>query len=565
MKQAFTPDEISAIHRRAGKWFAGRQLIDEAILHYLAGGDEASALKLVEQSRYDIVNADRWFVFKKWLPLFPEAVIRRRPVLLMTRIWIYYHQFDIGKIPEALDEVEVLLGDDSADESMHGEVDFFRGYIAFFQNDGIKSLKLLEHAQAVVPEQLNEIRGQVEILHGLASQMQGLKKEAIKTLNRLITNPDSSRGVRRTRQFVTMVYINMISGDLNAAWKANQQLYEVSKAGGYSYAEAWSFYLEGVIKFFQCDFEQAINAFGLAAKQRYVLHTRATVDAMAGLAIGSQAAGQSREAEAAMAQLCNYVDTLDDPAYAILAQSCQNRLSILQGKVPDSEKLLLQDPPPAENMVWWIEIPAVTHCRVLLASGTKHNLAAAETVLREVLQLNRNNHNTLHTIVVLTLLAMVREKQGDNQESLTLIDEAAALATPGSIFQPFLELGPPMAGLLAQLDPEGPAKGFVEQLLGSFDKMTSGRVPGLAEDTIPGPKTDPASEEIRDLLTRRESEILQHLAKGLGNRDIASLLFVSSETIKKHLYNIYRKLEVNSRVSAITKAGDLGLVKSSDG
>ena len=56
-------------------------------------------------------------------------------------------------------------------------------------------------------------------------------------------------------------------------------------------------------------------------------------------------------------------------------------------------------------------------------------------------------------------------------------------------------------------------------------------------------------------LTRREQEILGHLSNGYRYKEIADLLFVSIETVRTHIRNIYEKLQVNTRVEALKKTG----------
>jgi DNA-binding NarL/FixJ family response regulator len=62
-------------------------------------------------------------------------------------------------------------------------------------------------------------------------------------------------------------------------------------------------------------------------------------------------------------------------------------------------------------------------------------------------------------------------------------------------------------------------------------------------------------------LTARETEILALLMQGQGNAEIARSLGVSINTVKNHLYSIYRKLGVTSRGQAFAAASQLGLVK----
>ncbi len=56
-----------------------------------------------------------------------------------------------------------------------------------------------------------------------------------------------------------------------------------------------------------------------------------------------------------------------------------------------------------------------------------------------------------------------------------------------------------------------------------------------------------------DLLSTREREILEHLSRGLMYKEIAAELFLSPETVRKHVYHIYEKLHVNNRVAAVNK------------
>ncbi len=60
--------------------------------------------------------------------------------------------------------------------------------------------------------------------------------------------------------------------------------------------------------------------------------------------------------------------------------------------------------------------------------------------------------------------------------------------------------------------------------------------------------------EAVEMLTKRETEILDLLAKGYLYKEIATELFISKETVKKHIHNIYNKLHVQTRTEALNKA-----------
>ena len=62
-----------------------------------------------------------------------------------------------------------------------------------------------------------------------------------------------------------------------------------------------------------------------------------------------------------------------------------------------------------------------------------------------------------------------------------------------------------------------------------------------------------AAEHDLDVLSKREKEILEMLSKGLLYKEIAVALFISTETVRKHVYHIYEKLHVSNRVEAVNK------------
>ena len=84
------------------------------------------------------------------------------------------------------------------------------------------------------------------------------------------------------------------------------------------------------------------------------------------------------------------------------------------------------------------------------------------------------------------------------------------------------------------------------------------RSPASPEAGMPSPAT-PSPEAIGDL-SDRELEVLQHMARGLSNQEIAKELFVSATTVKTHVSHILTKLGVRDRVQAVVEAYESGIV-----
>ncbi len=104
---------------------------------------------------------------------------------------------------------------------------------------------------------------------------------------------------------------------------------------------------------------------------------------------------------------------------------------------------------------------------------------------------------------------------------------------PGKLLDSLRELhegGAPMSSQIAR------------KVVNAFQGRTS---PDTAGNTTTG--------KTISILSNRENEILVLLAQGMLYKEIAARLFISQETVRKHVYHIYEKLHVNNRVEAINK------------
>jgi LuxR family maltose regulon positive regulatory protein len=103
-----------------------------------------------------------------------------------------------------------------------------------------------------------------------------------------------------------------------------------------------------------------------------------------------------------------------------------------------------------------------------------------------------------------------------------------------------------MARLLQEAHTRHVMPDYVETLLGAFSPAA---LPPHKEEPLPEP------------LTAREQEVLELMAAGLTNREIAEALVFAPGTVKKHASNIYGKLHVDRRTEAVARARKLYLLK----
>ena len=192
-----------------------------------------------------------------------------------------------------------------------------------------------------------------------------------------------------------------------------------------------------------------------------------------------------------------------------------------------------------ETWASWCEIKA----RLDIATGRPDRAAERLRELRTTL--SRAGMTYLEARMSL-LYAMALQQEHAHEAALAALTDALRYAQPNGMIGSFVDEGEPMLRLLTQLRREAPGRdavqpAFVDQLLAAFDPRRT-------------PTDDGDVRDARNLLSAREIEILNHIARGMSNKEIGRALRVAPETIKWHLKNIFEKLKVGSRYEAVQSA-----------
>jgi LuxR family maltose regulon positive regulatory protein len=196
----------------------------------------------------------------------------------------------------------------------------------------------------------------------------------------------------------------------------------------------------------------------------------------------------------------------------------------------------------------------VARVRVLLAQQMP---AEALSLLEPLLGRAELQERWSHVIEMKVLQALAHALRNEDQEALTVLAQAVHLAEPEGYIRVFVDEGPTMATLLSRLRDQERKQGsrpYLDTLLAAFSLERMRHTPLPTESGVRGeqPLIDPLSE--------RELEVLQLLAGGDSNQEIADQLVITLDTVKRHVTHIFGKLGVHNRVQAVARAQTLGLL-----
>ncbi len=159
--------------------------------------------------------------------------------------------------------------------------------------------------------------------------------------------------------------------------------------------------------------------------------------------------------------------------------------------------------------------------------------------------------NTVHIFPIIVghiYKAIAKYNMGQEELAAGYLREAVEYAKPDGIVIPFVENGHELRPIMDALMPDDFIAGVIE-LLGQYEKGKNsiGGADGAGRS---------AGSVEPQLLTRRETELMEYVKAGYRNADIAQKMHIAQVTVEKNLTSVYRKLGVKNRTAAIRKLDD---------
>jgi len=183
--------------------------------------------------------------------------------------------------------------------------------------------------------------------------------------------------------------------------------------------------------------------------------------------------------------------------------------------------------------------PEIVQARILALDDdpVSHNLA--QDILDIMIPFYKDRNDTNVLIRAYVIQAILFSKSGEAKKAHDILGRVINLSNAGHIIRPYLELGVSMKNLLLEYIKTTNTNPHINEILSYFPS-----------------ELDPMEEII---LTKREKEVLI-LAENMTNKEVGNQLFIAEKTVKTHITNINKKLNVNSKLAAIAKIKDLSLI-----
>lgn len=563
----FRENIVKKVHIAASNWFIKEEYVNEGIHHALKAKDFDLTATIIGQKRYKIIDQDKWFVLKEWLQLLPKDSIgnisqANQSEILLTKAWDSMVHLNFAQIFEIIGKVEALFNDTDMPQRLKSELLFFKGLVAYFMTEGKQSEAFHLEARKLNESHSQVMLGENELHYALACQMNNKFEFALDFLQRTLKQTPKISDIRASRIWAAITYTELLEGHLNKALYNGRKLVRLSESMGTNFSALWGKYLEGNAYMLRNELPKAIELFTEILSKPYALSSRVAVDGYAGLILMNQMLGKTQEADYQLKSLHNLEWQNKNPDLDAVIGSLEVRLALLRGDIDfgiswvQSFDILLDQ----GLMLWWLEIPRTTRARVLIAQNTNESLSEAVETLEKLNTENLEVNNKIQRVGIHILLSLAYYKLAHNDKAIQLMVDAIKLYQKGKCIFPFIETGSPLIEILKKIKPTDIAENTISDLIFAIKNKANEEVQieKVTYEKEEKKKVSVSNAQL-NLITVRERQIINLLCKGLRNKEIADNLFVSEITIKKHLSNIFKKMEVKNRVSLINKINTLDL------
>jgi LuxR family transcriptional regulator, maltose regulon positive regulatory protein len=565
------PGELPDLHRRASVWFerSGEQSV--AIGHALAGEDFQRAADLVERAVTAMSQARQEATVRSWLEMIPDEIISVRPVLIVAMAWVLLSDGEFGDVEGRLQDAErwldaaagtgagsaaapagMVVANEEEYRRLPGTIETYRAALALARGEPLGAIRHARRALELAPAGEHRWRASASGLMAIAFWGSGDLEGAYSAWAECVA------GLRQAGHIadifgctIAMADIRLTQGRLGAAMRTYEQtLQGVPEQSGPALRGTADMYV-GMSEVYRERDDLPTATRQLLASQELGEHNGLPQNRYR----WRVAMARIRQAEG---DLAGALDQLNEAERLYMGDMFPNvrpvpalkaRVWIAQGSLGEALGWAHEHGLSADDDLNYLrEFEHITLARMLLAQRAEPDVDQAARLLDRLLLAAEEGERTGRVIEILVLRALTHQRLGDTPAALACLERAVTLAEPEGYVRLFADEGPPIAALLKALTKQRTAGNYVRRLLAAAGEMTG--------------HDSPVKQALIEPLSERELDVLRLLGSELDGPAIARELTVSLNTIRTHTKNIYAKLAVTSRRAAVSRATELGLLRT---
>ncbi|HSV69415.1 MAG TPA: LuxR C-terminal-related transcriptional regulator [Methylibium sp.] len=548
------PAALVEVHRKAAAWFQAGGHYEEALHHHLSAGDVDLACEVFDLWTDALVPDGHLATVDRWARRLPADAAQRRPGLAVKLAWAFSFLIRHEPIEPLMPVLQASLAQGLAE----GDPRLALSMVMILRDDPAQALEyaaLTDHREPAATRFGRFEYAASYNVRGFVANARGRFDEALACFARGRELSEQARatftlgysGVHAGLTLLAQGHLPQAIGHLRAVISDRRMVLEASVSKACLACAL-------ILALYEAD--ESTEALSLFEQFHEMIVEACLHDY---LVVCYRAVARLHELRGAPEHALAVLEEAEGLAYAgrwpraVRLIECERvRRELVAGRVDRAQGMVarLADDGASDTDDWVrfsedTDGPRIARIRLALHGDAAE---AALASIGEALDAARRQGRVHRQIRLQLLAALAQQRLGRLPQAHQALQRAIALAAPGGYVRMFLDEGALLVGLLRahadepdQAPPGSEARAFVERLLAAAG--VSAAPAAAAAGATAAPLLEP--------LTKREAKVLAMLADYLSNGQIAERMFVSENTVKFHLKNVYSKLGVKTRLEAI--------------
>ncbi|WP_100626943.1 LuxR C-terminal-related transcriptional regulator [Algoriphagus formosus] len=552
----FTKEVVERLYKAASGWFEENQMFEESLIYAIRSKDLQFAVTLFNRHRIELFNHDRIQKLNQFISLFPPQAMNDCLEIVLSSAMLQNYNANFVDLAKHIDRAEELSKAldfyKPYDRKLFGELHCLKDIMSFKSGDIERTLFYAEKAMEFIPGDEHYFHRESSVAYySMALYVKGLKDQALENLDSEFGKFASSDPYYKMRLLQGRCLIHFLEGNTDLLATDGEALKTFAASDIFpaawmmgAYSLATSLYITNRLDKIG-EFHEDVKKHRYRGWPLWIMHFYFIK------CLSDMATGKWEELDREITHCEILANEFGQESIKGLVKAFQVEVFLRKGDIDSAVAISPFANFNVGSSFWGLYyIPELTQVKLLILTGKEEK---GKELLQNLIHSAREYRKNNHLIQCLALKAIVYARESRYEQAKELLCEALALSKDLNHKRTFLDMGWGILPLLKEIGETQADNAHVLSLLNAFEEEKRYSLKKGPEKNITPKKS------ISDL-SKRELEILLLVSRGANNGEIAEELFISLDTVKKHLYRAYQKLYVNNRMAAVRRAQELDLL-----
>lgn len=530
------PDQTHKLHLRAAHWYEQNNFIPEAINHALAAEAWDYAGALMEDYSTITWRSGEISRILEWVNKLPENMVFKYPKLSINYGWACVLTGKDEECEIACSQIERLITENT---ELYVDYLTLQVFIARSRGQQERAIELARKAQNLAESGNVETRALLMLSLSIALWDVGRVKESEEAAEEASLLAEEAKNWHAWAIMQAFLGLSQASyGNLRLAKEIYLRVIQ-ERPGVPEWVGAGFVQVCLAALYYEWnELEKAIeNALACLKYSEVTAHSEIQMNAYRQLAFIYQAKGDSHKAWETLKQAEKIIHEHSLPR---LWGPEHVQIALAEKDLPAAIKWIQKVQGEYGAAIHYPAIP-LERVKLALSQGDK---SGATDLLNDSYAKAVESGNRYAQIEIRILQALA---SSDEDQAIDYLSEALEWGQSEGFMRIFVDQGEDLLPILRKVDHGGILTGYAKQLLSVMQKSVD-----------PGSTVD---KSLVDPLSERELEVLRLLAEGNSNQEIANELVIALGTVKRHIYNIFTKLDAKNRIDCVARAREMRLLE----